>query len=699
MTATAPVPVQHGRRAAGVPTDSAAPGQQPLMTHRQILLVIYGLMAGMFLSSLGQTVFGTAIRTIGDDLHGLDQQAWVTTAYLITSTIATPIYGKLSDIFGRRPLYIFGIVVFILGAVLSSMSTSMLMLAGFRAVQGIGAGALMSLPLAIMGDILAPRERAKYQGYFLAVFGISSVIGPLIGGLLAGSSEILWITGWRWVLLINVPIGIAALVMVLVFLHLPKVHGGDTAKPKVDWWGATAVIVTLVPLLLVAEQGRTWGWGSAAAIACYVIGVVGLVALLLIESKMGDSAIIPLKLFRSGTFSMATVIGFLVGFAMFGAMLTIPLYLQIVVGLTPTESGFATLPLVGGLMIASITSGQIVARVGRYRIFPVIGTALVSSGYVVLTFMSIDKPLWFLMIGMFLIGLGLGSVMQSLTLASQGSVEARDMGVATSSATFFRQIGGTLGTAVLLSILFSVMPSNILHATANQKDLGAALDAATNPTVATAPANRGVMDEIWTPIVTPLEQNVQASLDDVTAQVQQSTASAPAAVQAQALAAAADQAHASVQDGELVVDWSDAAQRSYWVGELTPAVAKQVSDGSGSGSSTMSTNDTSFLTGADSRLTRPFMAGFNASSVTIYWVGLGVILLAFVLTWFFRVPPLRQRSALQERADAAGAQRADDDRLSAEDELETAAGLAAAEAGSFTGPMTGSTPTQPAQRR
>ncbi|MFS2076111.1 MDR family MFS transporter, partial [Curtobacterium sp. CT11-133] len=699
MTATAPVPVQHGRRAAGVPTDSAAPGQQPLMTHRQILLVIYGLMAGMFLSSLGQTVFGTAIRTIGDDLHGLDQQAWVTTAYLITSTIATPIYGKLSDIFGRRPLYIFGIVVFILGAVLSSMSTSMLMLAGFRAVQGIGAGALMSLPLAIMGDILAPRERAKYQGYFLAVFGISSVIGPLIGGLLAGSSEILWITGWRWVLLINVPIGIAALVMVLVFLHLPKVHGGDTAKPKVDWWGATAVIVTLVPLLLVAEQGRTWGWGSAAAIACYVIGVVGLVALLLIESKMGDAAIIPLKLFRSGTFSMATVIGFLVGFAMFGAMLTIPLYLQIVVGLTPTESGFATLPLVGGLMIASITSGQIVARVGRYRIFPVIGTALVSSGYVVLTFMSIDKPLWFLMIGMFLIGLGLGSVMQSLTLASQGSVEARDMGVATSSATFFRQIGGTLGTAVLLSILFSVMPSNILHATADRTDLRSALEAATNPTVATAPANRGVMDEIWTPIVTPIEQNVQASLDDVTAQVQQSTASAPAAVQAQALAAAADQAHASVQDGKLVVDWSDAAQRSYWVGELTPAVAKQVSDGSGSGSSTMSTNDTSFLTGADSRLTRPFMAGFNASSVTIYWVGLGVILLAFVLTWFFRVPPLRQRSALQERADAAGAQRADDDGLSAEDELETAAGLAAAEAGSFTGPMTGSTPTQPAQRR
>ncbi|OII03991.1 MDR family MFS transporter [Curtobacterium sp. MCBA15_008] len=723
MTATAPVPVQHGRHSSEAPAASGAPGQQPLMTHRQILLVIYGLMAGMFLSSLGQTVFGTAIRTIGDDLHGLDQQAWVTTAYLITSTIATPIYGKLSDIFGRRPLYIFGIVVFILGAVLSSMSTSMLMLAGFRAVQGIGAGALMSLPLAIMGDILAPRERAKYQGYFLAVFGISSVIGPLIGGLLAGTSEILWITGWRWVLLINVPIGVAALIMVIVFLHLPKVHGADATKPKVDWWGATAVIVTLVPLLLVAEQGRTWGWGSPAALACYVIGVAGLIGLLLVESKMGDAAIIPLKLFRSGTFSMATVIGFLVGFAMFGAMLTIPLYLQIVVGLTPTESGFATLPLVGGLMIASITSGQIVARVGRYRIFPVIGTGLVSVGYVVLTFMTIDKPLWFLMIGMFLIGLGLGSVMQSLTLASQGSVEARDMGVATSSATFFRQIGGTLGTAVLLSILFSVMPANILHATANQKDLGPALDAALNPTVASAKANQGAMDKIWTPIVTPLTKTVQSQLDDavasadqaavaqvteqVTAGVQQQVAAgavpaaaaqsvidqqvaaATPAAEAAARDAVATKAHASVQGDTVSVDWSDATQRSYWVKQLTPELAKKVDDGSTQNDSATSTNDTSFLTGADSRLTRPFMAGFNASSVTIYWVGLGVILLAFVLTWFFRVPPLRQRSALQERADAAGSAGPD-----AEAQLEASAGLAAAEAGSFTGPMTGSTPTQ-----
>ncbi|PCN46971.1 MFS transporter [Curtobacterium sp. 'Ferrero'] len=690
------------------------------MTHRQILLVIYGLMAGMFLSSLDQTIVGTAIRTIGDDLHGLDQQAWVTTAYLIASTITTPIYGKLSDVFGRRPLYIFGIAVFILGSLLSTLSTSMIMLAAFRAFQGIGAGALMSLPLAIMGDILAPRERAKYQGYFLAVFGISSVIGPLIGGLFSGADQILWITGWRWVFLVNVPIGVGALVMVIAFLHLPK-FGDAKAKPRIDWWGATSVIVTLVPLLLVAEQGRTWGWGSPAAIACYVVGALGLVAFLVVESLMRDDAIIPLKLFRSGVFSMATLLGFLVGFAMFGAMLTIPLYLQIVTGLTPTESGFATLPMIGGLMIASIASGQIVARTGRYRIFPVIGTALVSLGYVVLTFMTIDKPLWFLMIGMFLIGLGLGQLMQSITLASQNSVQPRDMGVATSSATFFRQIGGTLGTAVLLSVLFSIMPTNILHATADKANLNGALDAALNPTVASAKANQGVMEQIWNPIVRPIEQKVQSQLDDAAAQakqaadaavteqvtaavqqqvaagavpaaaaqtvIDQQVAAATPAAEQQALAAVADKAHATVgTDGTVSVDWSDASQRSYWVDQLTPTLSKQIAKQADSGTSGASseTSDTSYLNGADAALTRPFMTGFNASAVTVYWVGFGVILLAFVLSWFFKAPPLRKSSALQEQADSAGTA----------DDLEVQAVAAADTMGSPTAPSTGSVSVQ-----
>lgn len=680
-TTTAPVRVQS---AAPVPHES-----KPIMSHRQILLVIYGLMAGMFLSSLDQTIVGTAIRTIGDDLHGLNDQAWVTTAYLITSTIAVPIYGKLSDIFGRRPLYIFGIVVFLLGSLLSAFSTSMMMLAAFRAFQGIGAGALMSLPLAIMGDILAPRERAKYQGYFLAVFGISSVIGPLIGGLFAGANQILFVTGWRWVFLINVPIGIVALLMVLAFLHLPKFH--KAAKPRIDWWGATAVIVTLVPVLLVAEQGRDWGWSSAASISCYVIAAVGLISFILIERAMKDDAIIPLRLFRSRVFSMATVLGVLVGFGMFGAMLTLPLYLQIVFGLSPTASGFATLPMMAGLMIASIASGQIIARTGKYRIFPVTGTLFTAAGFFVLTFLTIDKPLWFLMIAMFLIGLGLGQMMQTLTLASQNAVAPNQMGVATGASTFFRQIGGTLGVAVLLSVLFAALPGNIVTATADQKTLSSALDAALTPEVANAPHNKAIMKQLWTPIVTPIETSIQ---DELTAGVTKAKAAADAAVtdkvtaavdaqvaaghipaeaaapiiaqqvaaatpqaEAAALAAVAKAAHATVVDGTVEVNWANASQRGFYVDKLTPTLADKLKkgDSKANSSSSSSTSDTSFLDGADQRLSKPFMVGFNDSVVLVYTIGLGVILLAFVLTLFFKVPPLRKTSALQQQADEGGA--------------------------------------------
>ncbi|WP_241898120.1 MULTISPECIES: MDR family MFS transporter [unclassified Leucobacter] len=666
----------------------AADAPKPIMSHRQILFVIYGLMAGMFLSSLDQTIVGTAIRTIGDDLHGLDQQAWVTTAYLITSTISVPIYGKLSDIFGRRPLFIFGISVFILGSVLSTFSTSMIMLAGFRAFQGIGAGALMSLPLAIMADILAPRERAKYQGYFFAVFGVSSLIGPLVGGLFAGADQILWIAGWRWVFLINLPIGIIALAMVIAFLHLPKVAKHD--NPRIDWWGATAVIVALVPLLLVAEQGREWGWASAGAIACYVIGGVGAIAFVLIEIAMKNDAIIPMRLFRSSPFSMATVIGVLVGFGMFGAMMTIPLYMQIVIGLNPTESGLAMLPMVLGLMISSMAAGQITARTGKYGFFPRTGTIVTAAGFLVLAFVTDTTPVWYLMTGMFVVGLGLGQLMQSLTMASQNAVEAPDMGVATSAATFFRQIGGTLGTAIMLSVLFTLLPTNIQHATADRHTLDAGLNAALNPTVASAPANRAIMDQMWNPIVDPIKKNVQAQLDEgsakakaaageavtkaVTEKVQQGVsagaipaeaaqtvidqqvAAATPAAEEQALQAVADKAHASVADGKVSVDWSNASQRDYWSAQLSKTLSKEIDKkaSGGSNGSSASTSDTSFLNGADPRLSKPFMVGFTEAIVVIYWIGFGVLLLAFVLSWFFKAPPLRRTSALQEQADAAG---------------------------------------------
>ncbi|MBA8989870.1 EmrB/QacA subfamily drug resistance transporter [Curtobacterium pusillum] len=724
-------------------TAPAAPttSSNAVMNHRQILLVIYGLMAGMFLGALDQTIVGTAIRTIGDDLHGLDQQAWVTTGYLIASTITTPIYGKLSDIFGRRPLFLTAIGIFIVGSFAASFSTSMLMLAGFRALQGLGAGGLMSLPLAIMGDMLAPRERAKYQGYFLAVFGISSVIGPLVGGVFAGASELLFISGWRWVFLINVPIGIIALFMVLTFLHLPKF--GDRGKPRIDWWGAALVIVTLVPLLLVAEQGRDWGWWSAGSIACYAIGAAGLIAFVIVERAMGDDAILPLKLFHSHVFSMSAVLSVLVGFGMFGAMLTIPLYLQIVKGVTPTESGFAMLPMVLGLMISSIASGQIISRTGNYQVFPITGTAFTAIGFTVLTFLTADRPLWFLMLGMFGIGLGLGQLMQTLTLAAQNSVSPRDIGVATSAATFFRQIGGTMGTAVLLSVLFTLMPTNITTAMQNEGDLKSALNAALTPSVANASDNKGVMDQIWNKIVGPVKDNVQDGLNkgavqakeaadaavtkQVTAAVQQrvdagqvpagsadsviaeQVAAAKPAAEKQALETAASKAKADVVDGTLQVDYSKADQRKNVVDEVAATLIKQLKkgDSSANSSTSSSTSDTSFLNGADKRLSRPFLVGFSDSAVAVYYVGLGVILLAFVLTWFFRVPPLRKVSALQEQANT---DRANSDRANAEktnaangdqaesDRLTVDAQNAAAGTGSLVSPDTGSmavVPTSP----
>ena len=260
---------------------------------------------------------------------------------------------------------------------------------------------------------------------------------------------------------------------------------------------------------------------------------------------MGEDAIIPLRLFHSGAFSMSTILGFLVGFGMFGAMMTIPLFLQIVLGLTPTESGFATLPMVGGIMLSSIVSGIMVSKTGSYRIFPIAGTFFMAVGYFYLTFMTIDRPLWFLMIGMFIIGLGLGQLMQSLTLAAQNAVAPVYMGVATSAATFFRQIGGTMGTAVLLSILFSTMPTNITHAMSNEDDLRTSLSAALTPSVANAPENQGIMDQMWNGITNPVKQNIQTQLDGATAQINaQIPAEAPAEIRTQALSSAAEKTHA-----------------------------------------------------------------------------------------------------------------------------------------------------------
>ncbi|MBA2695604.1 MAG: MFS transporter, partial [Actinobacteria bacterium] len=408
-------------------------------------------MMGMFLAALDQTVVATAIRTIADDLQGLEHQAWATTAYLITATISTPLYGKLSDIYGRKLFFSTAITIFLIGSALCSFAGSMEQLAVFRAVQGLGAGGLFSLALAIIGDIVPPRERAKYQGYFLAVFGTSSVIGPVIGGFFAGADSFLGLSGWRWVFLVNVPIGLAAFAVVqrtLTMRHTRLDH-------RIDWWGALSLSTGLVPLLLVAEQGRDWGWGSTAAIVCYAIGVVSLTAFFLIERRMGREALLPLTLFANRTVRVASIASVLLGMSMFGGLAALPLYLQIVKGASPTQAGLMLLPMTLGIMTGSIVSGQAISRTGRYRIFPIIGSALLALALLALHFVGADTPLWVTMTMMLFFGLGLGGNMQPLTLAVQNAVPAQMIGVATSSATFTRQMGGTLGTAVFLSLLFS----------------------------------------------------------------------------------------------------------------------------------------------------------------------------------------------------------------------------------------------------
>jgi EmrB/QacA subfamily drug resistance transporter len=434
----------------------SATTDQPL-THRQIVTILVGLMSGMFLAALDQTIVATAIRTIADDLKGLEHQAWATTAYLITSTIVTPLYGKLSDIYGRKRFFTAAITIFVLGSVLCTFSTSMLQLAAFRAVQGLGAGGLFSLALAIVGDIVPPRERAKYQGYFLAVFGTSSVLGPVVGGFLAGSDDIFGITGWRWVFLVNVPIGIGALLLVSKTLHLRHTR----LDHRIDWTGAALLSASLIPLLLVAEQGREWGWGSTNAIACYTLGVVAAALFLWQEARMGEEAILPLAMFRNRTVGVSSAASVLIGIAMFGGLASLPLYLQIVKGASPTEAGLQLVPMTLGIMSGSIISGQVISRTGRYRWFPITGVALLTLSLFVFHYVEFDTPLWQTMVVMVFFGLGLGFNFQPLTLAVQNAVPPQQIGVATSTATFTRQIGGTIGTAVFLSILFSLVPEKI----------------------------------------------------------------------------------------------------------------------------------------------------------------------------------------------------------------------------------------------
>ena len=440
-----------------------SPAQVP-MTHREILVVLGGLMTGMFLVALNQTIVATALPTIAGELGGLDLIAWIVTAYLLAATAATPLFGRLSDLYGRQRVFQAAIIVFLVGSVLSGASVNMPMLIGARAIQGVGGGGVMALTMTIIGDVLSPRERGRYQGYLGAVFGVASITGPLLGGFIVDHLT------WRWVFLVNVPIGIAALVVTSRVLKLPH----RRVEQRLDLLGAGLLVTGVTALLLVtAWGGSDHAWTSPIIVA---LGLGGgtLSLLFVLRQRSAAQPIIPLRLFGSRTFSLVTAGGFLVGAAMFGSIVFLPVFFQLVTGASATEAGLLLTPLMGGFILTSMVSGRLITRTGRYRAHPITGTALMAVALLLMSTMGVATSR--LVAGAFtaLMGVGLGLVMQNLVLIAQNDVPAGDLGAATATVGFSRTLGGSIGTAVF----GAVMAAGLFRRLEGVRIDGAALDPA-----------------------------------------------------------------------------------------------------------------------------------------------------------------------------------------------------------------------------
>jgi EmrB/QacA subfamily drug resistance transporter len=426
------------------PTETAASAAPATaLTHREILIVFAGLLSGMFLAALDQTIVSTALPTIVGELGGLSKLSWVVTAYLLTSTVATPLYGKLSDLYGRKLLFQAAIVIFLGGSVLAGFSQNMLQLVLFRGIQGIGGGGLMAMAFAVIGEVVPPRERGRYTGYMGSVFAVSSVAGPLLGGFFVDSLS------WRWVFFINVPIGIAALFVTSSVLKLPVL----SIRARVDYEGAALLVAGVSSLLLLLVWGgNEYEWRSPTILGLGVASVVLLVGFVLWERRVAEP-LLPLRLFRDPIFSVVSAMSVLVGAAMFGGMIFLPVFLQVVTGASATNSGLLLLPLMAGLMSMSILSGKVISRTGRYKAWPVGGMAVAAVGMYLLSRMDASTGRIESSIAMAVLGAGIGMVMQVLVLAVQNAAEYRDLGVATSATNFFRSMGGSLGVAVFGAVL------------------------------------------------------------------------------------------------------------------------------------------------------------------------------------------------------------------------------------------------------